>query len=225
MPKIRAAKEAQKIESYDAIDRFAQEWTRERPDLDFAYLATLGRILRLSAHLRETMDQWLEPFGITWEMFDLLASLQRSGAESGLRPTDLYEACMLSSGATTNRIDRAEKLNYAARRPDAQDGRSTRIALTKRGAALTRRAMTRHSGCAREIAGRLSTKEQEQLARLLRKLLTSFEGEKGAGKKSQRSATQPIQFRSSPRKRGSRVVSLDSRLRGNERGLGSSQTK
>ncbi|MET0277673.1 MAG: MarR family transcriptional regulator [Pseudorhodoplanes sp.] len=218
MPKIQAPKQA-----LDAIDRFAQQWTRERPDLDFAYLATLGRILRLSAHLREEMDRWLAPFGLTWEMFDLLASLQRSGAESGIRPTDLYEACMLSSGATTNRIDRAEKLNYAARRPDAQDGRSTRIALTKGGAALTRRAMTKHSGCAREIAGRLSAKEQEQLARLLRKLLLSFEGAK-TGKKSQRAA-QPVKFRSSPRKRGPRVVSLDSRLRGNERGLGLSQTK
>ncbi len=145
-------------EDCDAIDRFSEEWTRERPDLDFAYLATLGRIVRLSAHLREAMDEWLAPFGITWEMFDLLASLQRSGAENGLRPTDLYEACMLSSGATTNRIDRAEKLNYAARRPDAEDGRSTRIALTKRGAGLTHRAMTRHAHCAGEIAGRLSAK-------------------------------------------------------------------
>ena len=196
-------------EDCDAIDRFSEEWTRERPDLDFAYLATLGRIVRLSAHLREAMDEWLAPFGITWEMFDLLASLQRSGAENGLRPTDLYEACMLSSGATTNRIDRAEKLNYAARRPDAEDGRSTRIALTKRGAGLTHRAMTRHAHCAGEIAGRLSAREQEQLARLLRKLLLSFEGEM--------KEARLIQFRSSPRRRGPRVVAVDSRLRGNER--------
>ena len=160
--------QAQKVEAHDAIDRFSVEWSRERPDLDFTYLATLGRILRLSAHLREAMDEWLEPYGITWEMFDLLASLQRSGYANGMRPTDLYEACMLSSGATTNRIDRAEKLNYAARRPDTEDGRSTRIALTKRGAGLTHRAMTRHSSCAGEIAGRLSGKEQQLLARLLR---------------------------------------------------------
>jgi DNA-binding MarR family transcriptional regulator len=179
-----------KIEAHDAIDRFREEWTRERPDLDFAYLATLGRILRLSAHLREAMDRWLAPFGITWEMFDLLASLQRSGAENGLRPTDLYEACMLSSGATTNRIDRAEKLNYAARRPDPEDGRSTRIALTRRGSTLTHRAMTRHAGCAGEISERLSAKEQEQLARLLRKLLVSFEGKASAAKAPRRSTRQ-----------------------------------
>ena len=162
------------------------EWTRERPDLDFAYLATLGRILRVSAHLREQMDRWLSPFGLTWEMFDLLASLQRSGAENGLRPTDLYEACMLSSGATTNRIDRAEKLKYAVRRPDPADGRATRIALTKRGHLLAHKAMTEHSARAGEISDRLTSTEQEQLAHLMRKLLRSFEVTESAGKTDKR---------------------------------------
>jgi DNA-binding MarR family transcriptional regulator len=169
-------------EADDTIDRFIVEWTAERPDLDFNYLATIGRILRVSAHLRERMDAWLSPFGLTWEMFDLLASLRRSGGSNGLRPTDLYEACMLSSGATTNRIDRAEKLNYAVRRPDPEDGRATRIALTKRGHALAEKAMTEHSTRAGEIADGLTAKEQEQLAFLLRKMLRSFEAQSAPAK-------------------------------------------
>ena len=180
------------IDAIDAIDVFTAEWTRERPELDFSYLATVGRILRVSAHLRDAMDAWLAPFGLTWEMFDLLASLQRSGAEQGLRPTDLYEACMLSSGATTNRIDRAEKLNYAMRRPDPDDGRARRIALTKRGAKLAHKAMTEHAARAGEIAGRLTAREQEQLARLLRKLLRSFELEKSAVKTTRRQTDRAI---------------------------------
>jgi DNA-binding MarR family transcriptional regulator len=175
-----------KISPGDALDLIVDEWTRERPDLDFAYLATIGRILRVSAHLREAMDDWLAPFGITWEMFDLLASLQRTAADSGMRPTDLYEACMLSSGATTNRIDRAERLNYAVRRSDPQDGRATRIALTKRGAQLAERAMTQHSARAGEIANRLTAKEQQQLATLLRKLLVSLEADRRAMKPPRR---------------------------------------
>lgn len=159
----------------DTVDRFMAEWSRQRPDLDFDYLATIGRILRVSAHLRERMDAWLAPFGITWEMFDLIASLRRSGDESGLRPTDLYEACMLSSGATTNRIDRAEKLDYAARRPDPDDGRAVRIALTRRGRALAEKAMTEHSTRATEIAALLSAGERKTIAQVLRKLLLSFE--------------------------------------------------
>jgi DNA-binding MarR family transcriptional regulator len=161
----------------DTVDRFMMEWAAARPDLDFNYLATIGRILRVSAHLHENMDAWLSPFGLSWEMFDLLVSLRRSGGKNGMRPTDLYEACMLSSGATTNRIDRAEKLNYAVRRPDPDDGRAIRIALTKRGHTLADKAMTEHAARAGEITDGLTAKEQEQLAFLLRKMLHSLETE------------------------------------------------
>ncbi|MDO8876456.1 MAG: MarR family transcriptional regulator [Pseudolabrys sp.] len=172
MPEVKAQPTP---DTGDTLDRFMAEWSAERPDLDFDYLATVGRILRVSAHLRDNMDSWLAPFGLTWEMFDLLASLQRSGGKTGLRPTDLYEACMLSSGAMTNRVDRAEKLGYAVRQPDPDDGRATRIALTKRGRGLTEKAMTEHATRAGEISHRLTAKEQAQLAGLLRKMLLSLE--------------------------------------------------
>jgi DNA-binding MarR family transcriptional regulator len=186
MPKGQAKTAQADDTQVDTIDLFIAEWKQQRPDLDFDYLATLGRILRVSAHVRESMDNWLAPFGLTWEMFDLLASLQRSGSKDGLRPTDLYQACMLSSGATTNRIDRAEKLNYAVRRPDPDDGRATRIALTKRGHTLAEKAMTEHSTRAGAISDRLTAKEQEQLAHLLRKLLQSFEVENDAARPTKR---------------------------------------
>jgi DNA-binding MarR family transcriptional regulator len=178
----------------DTIDRFKQEWTAQRPDLDFEYLATMGRILRVSAHLRENMDRWLAPFGLTWEMFDLVASLQRSGGNLGLRPTDLYAECMLSSGATTNRVDRAEKLDYAVRRPDPDDGRATRIALTRRGRALAAKAMTEHATRAGRIAQRLNAKERKHLADLLRKLLLSLETEapRPAGKEALKQTRQAV---------------------------------
>lgn len=162
----------------DAMDRFIAEWGEARPDIDVHYLATLGRILRLSSHLREAVDAWLRPFGLTWDVFDLIVTLQRSGAADGLRPTVLTDACLLSSGAMTNRIDRVEKLGLAVRRPDPDDRRATRVALTRRGAALADKAMAEHSSQSRRIADQLSTGEQETLARLLRKLLRSFEAEK-----------------------------------------------
>ena len=173
-----------KLKADDAIDLFIAEWTRERPDLDFDYLATLGRVLRISVHLRENMDAWLSPFGLTWEMFDLVASLRRSGERDGLRPTDLYHACMLSSGATTNRIDRAEALGLVERRPDPADGRATRIALTRKGMALADKAMTTHAARAGDIAEALSAEEGKRLGQLLRKLLRSMESKPTRAKKA-----------------------------------------
>jgi DNA-binding MarR family transcriptional regulator len=164
-----------KNKAADAIDVFTAEWERERPDLDFEYLATVGRIVRIAAHLRERMDAWLTPFGLSWELFDLLASLRRAGARDGLRPTALYHACMLSSGATTNRIDRAEKLGLVERRPDPDDRRATRIALTKRGRRLVDKAMDEHTARAAEIAAVLSVEDGKALKRVLGKVLQSLE--------------------------------------------------
>jgi len=181
--KIIRSKPVPNRKAEDAIDLFIAEWTRERPDLDFDYLATLGRVLRISAHLRESMDAWLSPFGLTWEMFDLVASLRRSGERDGMRPTDLYHACMLSSGATTNRIDRAETLGLVERRPDPADGRATRIALTRKGTALADKAMTQHAARAGDIAEALSAEERKRLGPLLRKLLRSMESKPARAKR------------------------------------------
>ena len=159
----------------DVVDVFMSRWRRERPDLNFRHLDTLGRVIRLAAHLHERMDKWLEPYGISWEMFDLMVSLRRSGSKEGLRPTDLYEACILSSGATTNRINRAEKRNYVVRRPDPDDGRAIRIALTDSGRAVSDRALLAHHAHMQQISDVLTLKEQAQLAGLLRKLMLAVE--------------------------------------------------
>lgn len=172
----------------DAIDRFIVEWSDAQPDLDVHYLATLGRILRISTYLRDMVEDWLGEFGLTWEMFDLLVSLQRAGNSKGLRPTDLYEACLLSSGAITNRIDRAEKLGLVVRRPDPEDGRATRIALTRRGQKLAERAMKEHSFRARQIADCLNPGEHEKLSVLLRKILQTLETSKQAPNSAKRKA-------------------------------------
>jgi DNA-binding MarR family transcriptional regulator len=165
----------------DAVDLFIAGWTRERKDLDFGYLAIMGRILRISAHLRENMDDWLAPFGLSWELFDLLASLRRDGGRNGLRPTDLYHVCMLSSGATTNRIDRAEKLGFVERRPDRDDSRATRIALTRRGRTLVDKAMTAHATRATALIMQLPATDRKRMGTLLRDLLLSLEGADAVG--------------------------------------------
>ncbi len=169
-------------EAADAIDRFIAEWNEQWPGIDVNHLATLGRILRISTHLRDAVNAWLGKLGLTWEMFDLLASLYRSGIPDGMRPTDLYEACLLSSGATTNRIDRAEQLGLVVRHPDPDDGRATRIALTKRGRAVTEKAMGEHFFHAKQIADRLTQHERETLTPILRKLLRSLEMKRTASK-------------------------------------------
>ncbi|MET1255172.1 MarR family winged helix-turn-helix transcriptional regulator [Aliikangiella maris] len=82
---------------------------------------------------------------------------------------------MLSSGAMTNRIDKLERKQLIQRKPDPADRRGVLVCLTAQGKKLTSKAIEAHlANCAR-ILDPLSTKDQQLLANLLKKLLLTFE--------------------------------------------------
>ena len=85
----------------DAVDRIAEQWARERPDLDVGPMLVIGRLHRLA----ELLDQGLRPVfaeaGLGNGDFDVLASLRRSGPPYRLSPTQLAATTMVTSGAVT----------------------------------------------------------------------------------------------------------------------------
>ena len=73
----------------DAVDRIAEQWARERPELDVGPMLVVGRIHRVA----ELLDQGLRPVFAQAELgngdFDVLSSLRRAGAPYKLTPTEL----------------------------------------------------------------------------------------------------------------------------------------
>ena len=66
----------------DEVDRIVEDWSRERPDVDFAPLQVLSRVARLGKHLDRARRQAFAASGLEpWE-FDVLAALRRAA-----RPT------------------------------------------------------------------------------------------------------------------------------------------
>src|SRR4030095_17068336 len=108
----------------DALDRIVEEWRQVRPDLDPSPLAVFGRLQRLAGLVRRRVDAILKPYGLAWELLDVLGPLRRAGPPFQRAHTALYRACMLSSGAMTNRIDRLEGAGLVSRlpHPDGQRG-------------------------------------------------------------------------------------------------------
>ncbi len=159
----------------DRIDRIIDQWRRERPDVELEPMELIGRIQRIVQALRPRLDATHERFGLSGELFDVLASLRRSGKPYELTPTDLYREMMLSSGAMTNRIDRLEAEGLVERRPDPNDRRGTLVSLTKKGKALIDKALGEHVENERRLLRALSEKERAQLSGLLRKLLGDLE--------------------------------------------------
>lgn len=153
----------------------AQQWLRERPDIDPFPMEVLGRLAEL-AHViaRDRLNPVFAEFGLQVGEFDVLATLRRSGPPYELTPTALYEATMISSGGMTARLDRLEKAGLIARRRHPTDRRGTLVALTDKGRSLIDDALQLHLQNEHAILASLSEAEQAELNRLLAKLLAGL---------------------------------------------------
>lgn len=161
----------------DILDELIRSWGLARPDLDAGHLATIGRISRIDELLKQRVDHWLAPFGLSWDMFDVVATLRRQPPPHEMRAGALAGWCLLSTGAMTKRIDRVEKAGLASRHADPSDRRAQIVRLTERGIAVADQAITAHFANARGLTGSLTGRELHTLAGLLRKLLLGMEAD------------------------------------------------
>jgi DNA-binding MarR family transcriptional regulator len=159
----------------DHIDRIAEQWRSERPDLDVDALELVGRLLRAADLADGKLAAGLAGQGLQPGWFDLLAALRRAGAPFELSPTDLMGATMLTSGGVTKRLDRLVEAGFVERRPDPTDRRGTRVRLTRRGKGVIDRAIATHVANEEGLLAGLSTTDRQALDRGLRKLLASLE--------------------------------------------------
>jgi DNA-binding MarR family transcriptional regulator len=159
----------------DAVDRFVAQWRRERPDLDLAPMAIVGRLGRLTTLGTAVIEDTLQTHGLKLGEFDVLASLRRAGSPYALTPGSLLRQLMLSSGAMTNRIDRLEAAGWVTRRPDPDDRRGVIVTLTPAGLALVDRAVTDHLAAEERLLAPLRASERATLDRLVRKLVAPLE--------------------------------------------------
>jgi DNA-binding MarR family transcriptional regulator len=161
--------------SEDAVDRFVAQWRRERPDLDLAPMAVVGRLGRLAALATAVVEGELRRHGLKLGEFDVLASLRRAGAPFELTPGALIRQLMLSSGAMTNRLDRLEAAGLVARRPDPDDRRGVVVALTPAGRSLIDAAVADHVANEARLLAPLTATELDTLDSLVRKLLAPID--------------------------------------------------
>jgi DNA-binding MarR family transcriptional regulator len=160
----------------DSIDRICNEWHRELPGLDAAPVTVIGRITRLAGLVRRRVDEALTPYAIGWDLLDVLGALRRAGTPFRRTPTALYRACLLSSGAMTNRLDRLERAGLVTRMPDPQDRRGILVGLTEQGRDVVEQAVAAGWVTQHQLMAALTPAECETIAALLRKLLLALEG-------------------------------------------------
>ena len=159
----------------DEVDRIVEDWSRERPDVDFAPLQVLSRVARLAKHLDRARRQAFAASGLEpWE-FDVLAALRRAGTPYQLSPKALLQQTLVSSGTMTNRIDRLVGRRLVERRTDPHDGRGVLVVMTSRGAEAVDAAISELLAGEADLLEVLSKADQERLSVLLRKLSLDFD--------------------------------------------------
>src|SRR6187551_3473737 len=159
----------------DEVDRIVDDWSRERPDLDFAPLQVLSRVGRLTRHLDRARKAAFTASGLeSWE-FDVLSALRRAGEPYELSPKALLQQTLVSSGTMTNRIDRLVGRRLVHRESDPDDGRSILVTLTGDGRTRVDAAITRLVDAEALLLDTLSRSDRERLAGLLRKLSIGFD--------------------------------------------------
>src|SRR5580698_1533265 len=167
-----AAKQAPTPESlYDDIE---DAWLEQRPDLDMATACTLLRLERVNQLHEKRLQEISKTVGLqTGELYVLLA-LRRSGKPYELRPTDLFRALLVTSGAMTKRVARLQDGGFILRVSANDDGRSELVRLTAKGLATADRGIEQIGHVVKQvkIESGLTSQEIATLDQSLRKLLS-----------------------------------------------------
>jgi DNA-binding MarR family transcriptional regulator len=130
-------------DSDSLIHQITRQWRRERPDLDLQnfllqiYLQRIGRIIEA-----RFAKMCLRRFGMRAQDMRLLLALRRGGAPFSKRPTDLFRALLVTSGAITKQVDRLVKKKLVRRLPDPDYRGGFLVQLTDRGVEVADRAVT-----------------------------------------------------------------------------------
>jgi DNA-binding MarR family transcriptional regulator len=162
-------------EPMDWIDEISAAWSRDYPEVDTSTLSPMTRLVRLGVLMDTFQRETLEPFDLTPNDYNVLATLQRTGPPYELSPSDLYTALERSSGGMTKMLKRLEKLGLVRRTPDPDDGRSTLVGLTDAGFELQEEIFKVFLTRTRELLQSVSLRQLDDIDSSLRVLLDAIE--------------------------------------------------
>jgi DNA-binding MarR family transcriptional regulator len=153
----------------DAVDEIADQWARERPDVPVGSIGIVARVLRIAKSFADHRRRSLAALGVDSATFDLLATLRRSGAPFRMTPAELTQACLVTGGAISQRVARAEAAGLVRTRRTA-GGHTSSVELTPAGRERIDRDIAEFLAAEERLVAHLEPEERGELTRLLRVL-------------------------------------------------------
>jgi DNA-binding MarR family transcriptional regulator len=151
----------------DLVARGIRQWVVQKPDIDSSGKGVVGRLLRLEELVLRSFNLVLQPHGLKYQEYAVLATLRVSGPPYALSPSNLLATLLYSSGGQSNLLKRLEQKGLIRRSSDPGDRRGVLVKLTAKGLRLADAAMPKHAAAEQYLLRMLDVDEREKLAQLL----------------------------------------------------------
>lgn len=160
----------------DSVDGILEDWSVQRPDLDFSPVGVVTRLARVRAHLDAGLARVFDPFDLSPADFQVVVTLRRAGAPYRLPQATPVAQLGLTSGTVSVRVDRLARRGVVVQEP-ARPRRCPRDARAtdRRGLPPVPHHRAGPPAQRGPPAVRVGQRRGAQLAELLRRLLSSFE--------------------------------------------------
>lgn len=172
-------------EREDDSDEIARAWSRERPGTPVSSIGVVTRLWHAAKIFGDDRRRTLAQVGADTATLDLLGVLRRSGPPYRLTTRELTRRTLVTPGAISQRIARAERGGLVSRSAGSQGPRSVDVSLTDAGHELVDALVDRVLSREVELLGVLDEQERATLAGLLRKLIAGLHDELGPSRPTQ----------------------------------------
>jgi DNA-binding MarR family transcriptional regulator len=159
----------------DRVDAVQAAWRRELPGVDVASIGIVGRLIEIVHHIERVRAVALAAEHSDRATFDLLATLRRAGSPYRLTVGELQRASLVTTGAITQRVERAEAAGLVRRAAVAGDGRKVTVALTAAGFEASARLLRIVLAAEESVLKHLDDTDRDALVLLLRAWSSALE--------------------------------------------------
>jgi DNA-binding MarR family transcriptional regulator len=148
----------------------ADAWTRELPGADTDSIAVITPLWRTAKTLADDRRRTLSALGVDPSTLDLLSVIRRAGPPYELTTREITRRALVTAGAISQRIARAEETGLVERTPSNASRRAVAVRLTEAGHRLiemTVRELLAHES---RVVASLTAAERTVLATCLTKI-------------------------------------------------------
>jgi DNA-binding MarR family transcriptional regulator len=163
------------IPRWPAAD-IAASWQRELPGVRTGSIEIITPVWRIAKILADDRRRTLAELGIDPSTLDLLSVIRRAGPPYELTTREITRRTLVTAGAISQRITRAEQAGLVERSPSPVSRRAVAVRLTEAGHELIERTVRRLLEHEADLIAALTTDEHEALTGLLAKLEATLSG-------------------------------------------------